>query len=107
MTLKEGEKYDAGKAPLDLLSPLALEVTAHVLGYGAEKYEPYNWEKGIKYSRVFAALLRHLWYWWRGEASDPETKLPHLGHAMCCLMFLLHYEESTVYREFDDRPTYR
>jgi hypothetical protein len=28
-----------------------------------------------------------------------------LGHAMCCLMFLLHYEMNRrKYRTFDDRP---
>jgi len=103
--LQEGTKYDEGKIPLDLWSPDALYETARVLQFGAEKYEPYNWAKGIKYSRVFSALLRHLWSWWRGEKLDKETNLHHLGHAMCCLMFLLHYEMNRrKYREYDDRP---
>jgi hypothetical protein len=105
--LQEGTKFDDGKVPLDLWSPDALIATAQVLAFGAEKYEPYNWAKGIKYSRVFAALLRHLWAWFRGEQFDSETNLNHLAHAMCCLMFLLHYEmNSPLYREFDDRPQY-
>lgn len=103
--LTEGTKNDDGKLPLDLWSPDALAETARVLQFGAKKYEPYNWTKGIKYSRVFAALLRHLWAWFRGENDDPETHINHLAHAMCCLMFLLHYEVNRLkYHEFDDRP---
>lgn len=107
MNLTEGTKFDDGKLPLDLWSPFAIEETARVLQFGASKYDAYNWAKGIKYSRVFAALLRHLWAWWRGERLDQETKLHHLAHAMCCLMFLLHYEQfPSKYEEFDDRPKY-
>lgn len=103
--LVEGTKYDDGKLPLDLWSPYALEETARVLAFGAVKYQPYNWAKGIKYSRVFSALLRHLWAFWRGQKLDEETGIHHLAHAMCCLMFLLHYEMNRrKYRNFDDRP---
>lgn len=105
MSLTEGTKYDDGKLPLDLWSPYALEETARVLAFGAVKYEPYNWAKGIKYSRVFSALLRHLWAFWKGEKLDKETGIHHLAHAMCCLMFLLHYEMNhRKYRSYDDRP---
>ncbi len=105
--LPEGTKYDEGKIQLDLWSPDAINETGRVLTFGANKYDAYNWAKGIKYSRVFGALLRHLWSWWRGEINDPETGLHHLGHAMCCLMFLLHYEmNKEKYQEYDDRPDY-
>jgi len=104
-TLTEGTKYDDGKIPLDLWSPDALNEAARVLAFGAEKYGRYNWAKGILYSRVFSALLRHLWSFWRRDRSDPETGLHHLAHAMCCLMFLLHYEMNRRrYRPYDDRP---
>lgn len=105
--LTEGTKFDEGKNRLDLWSPFAIEETAKVLTKGAEKYEDHNWAKGISYHRVFGALLRHLWAWYRGQRNDPEWNLHHLAHAMCCLMFLLHYEVAPKdYTEFDDRPTY-
>jgi hypothetical protein len=105
--LTEGTKYDDGKVPLDLWSPDALEATAEVLAFGASKYDAYNWEKGITYSRVFSALLRHLWAFWRRETRDKETGLHHLAHAMCCLMFLLHYEMNRrKFIHFDNRPKY-
>jgi hypothetical protein len=42
----------------------------------------------------FAALLRHLFAWWRGEELDPESGLSHLAHAGCCLMFLMEYRRN-------------
>lgn len=103
--LVEGTKFDTDKLPFDLLSPDYLYGTVAVLKFGAEKYEPYNWAKGILYSRVFAALQRHLWAFWSGEDIDEETGLHHLLHASCCLMFLVHYEaHPEKYTEFNDRP---
>ena len=29
-----------------------------------------------------------------GEQLDPESKLPHLAHAVCCLLFILWFEET-------------
>lgn len=98
-----GRKDDQAKSRYDLISPLALEQLARVLTYGAAKYNDRNWEKGIAYSRVFAAIMRHLWAWMRGEDTDPESKLPHLAHAMCGCHFLLHFVESKR-TGLDDRP---
>lgn len=107
MELTEGIKYDSDKVRLDLWSPYAIQETGVVLTFGAEKYVAYNWARGLLYSRVYAALLRHLLAWWNGEELDSETGRPHLAHAMCCLMFLLHYETSPFdYSDFDDRPDF-
>lgn len=107
LDLSQGTKEDDGKLPLDLLSPEFLFGTSAVLKFGAAKYAPYNWAKGIRYSRVFSALLRHLWAWWGGEENDKETEMPHLWHASCCLMFLIHYSNrGRQYARYDDRPNY-
>ena len=88
----EATKFDEGKAPLDLLPPELLYATAQVLAFGAQKYEAYNWSKGMKWSRVYAALQRHLWTWWGGDNKDEETGYSHLWHAACCIAFLIAYE---------------
>lgn len=98
----EGRKDDQGKAPYHLLAPEFLDGTAQVLKFGADKYAPRNWEKGMDWSRPFSALMRHMWAWWRGEAKDPETGFSHLWHAACCIMFLVAYEERKTGN--DDRP---
>jgi len=87
-----GVKYDEGKVPLNLLDADFLFGTASVLEFGAKKYAPYNWAEGMAWSRVFGALMRHMWKWWRGEEVDEETGISHLYHASCCLMFLSHYQ---------------
>lgn len=99
---KEGVKFDDGKLPYELLAPEMLEDVSRVLQFGAAKYAPRNWEKGMAWGRVFGAAMRHLWAWWRGEEKDPETGFSHLAHAACCVMFLLAYERRKV--GTDDRP---
>jgi hypothetical protein len=44
--------------------------------------------------RYFDAAQRHLWAWWEGEARDPESGLPHLAHAVACLLFVLALEDT-------------
>jgi dATP/dGTP diphosphohydrolase len=94
-------KHDAGKAGLHLLPAVPLFEIARVLDHGAEKYGEYNWCKGFKASRLFAALMRHLWAWWSGEDNDSETGFSHLAHAACCLLFMMDLRHT---RLEDDRP---
>lgn len=101
-TASEGVKFDAEKTPYHLIAPEMLEGTGRVLQYGAVKYAPRNWEKGMEWSRPFSAMMRHMWDWWRGEDCDPETGMSHLWHAACCLMFLMAYERRRI--GTDDRP---
>lgn len=98
----EGRKDDGGKARHDLLPPELSESVAKVLAFGAHKYGERNWEKGMKWGRPFAACMRHLWAWWRGERADPETGMSHLWHAGCCIAFLIAYEARNI--GVDDRP---
>lgn len=104
--LTEGTKFDGDKPMTELYPVDAYMGTCRGLTYGAKKYAPRNWEKGIKFGRVFGALLRHLFAWWKGEDVDPESGLHHLDHAGCCLAFLQQYTtQRERYAAFDDRPT--
>ena len=40
-----GRKFDGDKLRYDLIPPLALEEMVKVLTFGAQKYEPDNWQK--------------------------------------------------------------
>ena len=100
-TLKEGTKYDVGKLRFDLIPVYSLEQLAAIYTFGATKYEDHNWRKGLRWSRVFGALMRHLWAFWRGEEIDSESGLPHLAHAAWGTFTLLEY--SRIKRDFDDR----
>lgn len=98
-----GLKFDGNKLRMDLISVPVLRGLAEVLTFGAQKYSARNWEKGIVFSRTYAAALRHLTAWWAGEDLDPETGLSHVKHALCNLHFLVHFIESQQ-RWLDDRP---
>jgi len=100
--MNEGKKNDIGKMRFDLITPEMEEALAEILTHGATKYEDRNWEKGIKYSRIYAALRRHLNAWSRGRIYDQESGLRHLNHALCCLAFLVTYEARNMYLDWDD-----
>ena len=86
--MQQGRKDDTGKLPMHLIPPEAHTALARVLQQGAERYGPHNWETGIKYSRLYDALERHLQAWRAGEDIDPDSGLPHLEHVFCNAMFL-------------------
>jgi hypothetical protein len=104
-----GKKWDLGKPRWDLLPWDAIYGVVNVLTYGAEKYEDRNWEKGMQFSRLFAATMRHLTAWWNGPmtghpvARDQESGLLHLDHAITDLLFLRTFIERGM-EEWDDRP---
>ena len=77
--------------------------TVRVLEAAIPKYGRHNWEKGLAWRRVDAAIRRHLV---AGCAPtdlcggrlttlslDPEFGLPHLAHASAGVMMLSHYAE--------------
>jgi hypothetical protein len=87
----EGTKYDKGKPQLSLLPTRALSEVAQVLTYGAQKYDAHNWRKGMAWSRLSDATLRHFFAFNDGIDVDKESGLLHLAHASCDILFLLEY----------------
>lgn len=84
-----GIKHDTDKPRTDLLPADALIEVSKVLAFGAKKYAPRNWEKGMAWGRLSGAMLRHLFAWSRGVETDEETGFNHLAHAACCSLMLL------------------
>ena len=97
-----GARFNDGKPPLELTPLSTLEGAARVMEFGAKKYKRYNWLKGMAWLVPYGSLLRHLAAWYWGEENDDDSGLPHLDHAMCNLIMLIHY--SKHYEEGDDRP---
>ena len=100
--LDEGAKYDKDKLRFDLIPVRPLAKIAWVFTMGAKKYAERNWEKGIKFGRLFGALIRHSWLWWAGETYDQEDGQHHLSSVAWIAMVLMELEETKP--EFDDRP---
>ncbi len=87
-------KHDAEKPRWDLLPVKGVALVVDVLTFGAKKYAPDGWRTVPEWRRrYYAAALRHMVAWWSGERHDPESGLPHLAHAGCCLLFLAELEE--------------
>lgn len=97
-----GARFNEGKVRFDLMPPDALWELAKVYTFGARKYKDRNWEKGMVWGICFAAAMRHLWKWWRGERNDPESGLHHLAHAAWNCMAALSYELRGM-TQHDDR----
>lgn len=89
-------KYDTDKLRMELIPSEMMTALASVLTFGAQKYSDRNWEKGMKWSRCYGALMRHMLAWWSGEDKDIETGRSHLWHAACCISFLVTYEARGV-----------
>jgi hypothetical protein len=96
-----GLKYDEGKPRMDLLDAEFLEDMGMVLKYGAQKYAPHNWRKGLAVSRTIAAIYRHLGAISKGEDIDPESGLRHTAHLGVNCQFLNWMIKNKP--EFDDR----
>lgn len=87
---ESGIKHDKGKLPWHLVPWEPIEEVVKVLQFGAEKYSANNWQNLDEFDdRYFAAAMRHMVAHQKGEVFDKESELPHLAHAMCCIMFLL------------------
>lgn len=89
-----GVKADGGKPMPRLLHESmagAVASVVDVLSFGARKYSDDNW-KNVEPKRYTDALYRHLNAHHKGESNDAESGLPHLAHAACCVLFLLHHE---------------
>ena len=98
-----GLKHDQGKLRYDLIPPDALEEIAKIYTFGAEKYGDRNWEKGLRWGRVFGAVFRHFIAWAKGEDADEETGLHPLAHAAWGCLTLLAYAKRNIGE--DDRPS--
>ena len=101
MNNESGKKNDEEKLRYDLNPVDFWQSLAKVLTYGAAKYGDRNWEKGMQYSRVYAAALHHLFAWARGEEIDEESGLPHIDCAATNLVFLSVYAKRGI--GIDDR----
>jgi len=99
--LKQGVKYDYGKPRYDLISAHGLHQLIEVYTQGCQKYDDHNWRKGMKWGRIFGAMMRHAWAFWRGESIDEDSGLHHLAHAAWGCLTLMEYEKT--HPEFDDR----
>lgn len=94
---KHALKHDEGKAPLSILTMESLVAEAKAFQYGEKKYkDKHNYKKGMEWSRMLDASMRHIVAFSGKEDFDNESSLNHLWHAKACLAMLIYYYENNV-----------
>lgn len=88
-----GLRYDAGKPRYDLLATGFIVELAKVAEFGAKKYAPRNWEKGLSWGSTFRAAMSHMIKWSLGERIDEESGCSHLAHAAWNMMALWWFQD--------------
>ena len=90
-----GTKDDSDKLDWSLLPLSALHSVIKVLMFLAKKYNRDSW-KSIPDAkrRYFNEAMRRLDAYQDLEPADKESGLSHLAHAVCCLIFLLWFEDN-------------
>lgn len=90
------------KIPLHLFPMTAVLYGTVALLDGALKYGRTNWRAaGVRASIYYDACLRHLSRWFEGEDLDPDSGIPHLAHALACIVIIIDAKEANNLK--DDR----
>ena len=98
------QAYGDRKVALATFPSAGLIYGALATAYGARKYGPFNWrDQPVELMTYMHALHRHILAWIDGENDDPETGLPHIGHAIACLAIAADAIETKSF--IDNRPT--
>lgn len=92
-----GTKIRTNLVPYELVAYAALG-----LNYGAEKYKPRNFEKGLSALDLTESLKRHILAYEAGEEIDDDSGLPHIALIASCTAMLCHNAIQGVL--IDDRP---
>lgn len=79
------------KDPYDLVPFQEMtDAYVRVAEFGAKKYAPWNWSKGLARVQFCCSLLRHVFAYIRGEDRDPESGLMHTDHILWNAASLAH-----------------
>lgn len=91
------------KPRLSLVPPAGMVYAALAMANGADKYGPYNWrEKKVQLMIYLEAAQRHILSFQDGEEIARDSGVPHLGHALACLLIIIDALETG--NLVDNRP---
>lgn len=83
----------SNKLPVHLWPETATLLGSLAFLDGALKYGRSNFRAiGVRSSIYYDAARRHLAAWFEGEDVDPDSDVPHLGHALACIAILVDAE---------------
>ena len=85
-------RYNALKPKWSLVHYKSLLPMVEVLEFGAQKYAPENWKKGLDKKEILESMMRHLAALMDGEKNDKESGISHMGHIQCNAMFYNYFD---------------
>lgn len=87
----------------------ALPSYMRVAEFGAKKYAPWNWSKGLPLVQLLSSLMRHSFALMRGKDIDPDSGLHHADHilwnAVAISHNIHHSNEDGRRKESDDHKS--
>lgn len=89
----KAKKDDNGKPDLSLLPGSAMGEISKAFMYGESRYGRYNFKShgGMEWTRLIAAIMRHVSAFNDGEDLASDSGLNHIAHAGAGIMMLLDY----------------
>jgi hypothetical protein len=84
-------RYNENKLKWSYVHYKSIEPLVKVLMFGAKKYAPDNWKKGLNKDEILESAMRHLVALMDGELICPESGESHTGHLMCNMMFFNYF----------------
>jgi len=94
--MEKALRYNENKLKWSLVHFDSLKPMVQVLEFGAKKYSPDNWKKGLDRKEILESTMRHLTALIDGEEMDPESGLSHMGHIQCNAMFYNYFINKTT-----------
>lgn len=100
--MSKGDRFNDGKLRWSLLHMPSLEGAVRVLEFGANKYDDYNWTKGLSVRESSESLLRHMYsFLYKSEDNDEESGMSHIDHIIVNAMFIKYMMNNRP--DLDDR----
>jgi hypothetical protein len=88
----KGQRFNEGKMRwYSMVDLSAFKPMMDVLEYGAVKYSPNQWKKGLSMDSIMDSFMRHMIALQEGQEIDPESGKLHIGHMMCNLYFYSYF----------------
>lgn len=87
----KADRFNEGKLKWSLVNYQALHPMIKVLMFGAKKYSPENWKKGLDKKEILESMMRHLEALMDGQESDSESGISHIGHIQANSMFYNYF----------------
>lgn len=93
---KKSDRFNEGKPRWGLVHFESLVPMIRVLEFGAKKYAPENWKKGLDLREILESMQRHLAALMDGEETDKESGISHMGHIQCNAMFYNYHKSKQL-----------